>query len=103
MDFQKIQGLIKDIILRELRVEYGYDFKHMSEEEAGEYKSYTKESTELIGKLNSKLDEEGQRALLRLIDILDSKSIQESDYYFERGVRIGLTDLNYLSKYFNCF
>lgn len=103
MDFNKLQEMIKDIILREAMIEYDHDFKYMSEEETGEHQSYIDESVELIGKLKSKLDEEGQRALLRLMDILDLRAVQESDYYFERGVRCGLTSLNYLSKYCEFF
>ena len=103
MNFDKLQEMIKDIIDREVQIESEYEFKYMSEEEAGEHQSYTDESVELIGKLKSKLDEEGQRVLLRLIDILDSRAVQESDYYFERGVKCGLTSLNYLSKYCNFF
>lgn len=103
MDFNKLQEMIKDIILREAMIEYDHDFKHMSEEETGEHQSYIDESVELIGKLKSKLDEEGQRVLLRLMDILHSRAVQESDYYFDRGVRCGLTSLNYLSKYCEFF
>ncbi|MDU7066716.1 MAG: hypothetical protein E6343_01850 [Clostridium perfringens] len=103
MDFNKLQEMIKDIIDREVQIEYDHDFKYMSEEEAGEHQSYTEESVELISKLKSKLDEEGQRALLRLMNILDSRAAQESDYYFDRGVRCGLTSLSYLSKYCNIF
>lgn len=103
MNFDKLQEMIKDIIGRELQIESEYEFKYMSEKEASEHQSYTDESVELTGKLKSKLDEEGQRVLLRLIDILDSRAVQESDYYFDRGVRCGLTSLNYLSKYCEFF
>ena len=103
MNFDKLQEMIKDIIDREVQIENEYNFKYMSEEEVGERQSYTDESVELIGKLKSKLDEEGQRVLLRLMDILNLRAVQESDYYFDRGVRCGLTSLNYLSKYCNFF
>lgn len=103
MNFDKLQEMIKDIIDREVMIEHEHDFNYMSDKEAEEYKSYINESTELMNILKTKLDEEGQRALLRLMDITDSRAIQESDYYFGRGVRCGLTSLSYLSKYCNIF
>lgn len=103
MDFQKIQGLIKDIILRELRVEYEYDFCHMLEDEEKKHKESIERAEELFEIINSKLDDEGKKALIQLFDIKDNIAVQEGDYYFERGVRVGLTDLSYLNKYFNAF
>ena len=103
MDFNKLQEMIKEIILREVMIERDHDFNYMSEEEAEEHQSYTEESIELMNELKSKLDKEGQRVLSRLMDILDSRAVQESDYYFERGVKCGLTSLSYLGKYCNIF
>lgn len=103
MNFQKIQQLIKDIILRELRVEYEYDFSHMLEEEEKKHIEAIEKTKELFGIINSKLDDEGRRALIQLVDLKDVIAVQEGDYYFERGVRVGLTDLSYLNKYFNAF
>ena len=102
MNFQKIQKLIKDIILRELRVEYEYDFSHMLEEEKKHIEAIEK-TKELFEIINSKLDDEGRRALIQLVDLKDVIAVQEGDYYFERGVRVGLTDLSYLNEYFNAF
>ncbi|TGY42489.1 hypothetical protein [Clostridium perfringens] len=103
MNFQKIQELIKDIILRELSVEHEYDFCHMLEEEDKEHKEAIERVGELFDIINSKLDDEGKRALNQLVDLKDIIAVQEGDYYFERGVRIGLTDLSYLKRYFNIF
>ncbi|HII4525556.1 hypothetical protein H8K01_07425 [Clostridium perfringens] len=103
MNFQKIQQLIKDIILRELRVEYEYDFSHMLEEEEKKHIEAIEKTKELFEIINSKLDDEGRRALIQLVDLKDVIAVQEGDYYFERGVRVGLTDLSYLNKYFNAF
>ncbi|MGU8450581.1 hypothetical protein V1657_00220 [Clostridium perfringens] len=103
MNFQKMQELIKDIILRELRVEYEYDFSHMLEEEKKKHIEAIEKTKELLEIIRSKLDKEGQEALVQLIDLKDVIAVQEGDYYFERGVRVGLTDLSYLKKYFNFF
>ena len=103
MDFNKLQEMIKDIILRELRVECEYDFSHMLEEEDKKHKEDIQKTRELFEIISSKLDEEGQKALIQLVDLKDTIAIQEGDYYFERGVRIGLTDLSYLKKYCNWF
>lgn len=103
MNFQKIQQLIKDIILRELRVEYEYDFSHMLEEEEKKHIEAIEKTKELFEIINSKLDDEGRRALSQLVDLKDVIAVQEGDYYLERGVRVGLTDLSYLNKYFNAF
>ena len=103
MDLEKIQELIKDIILRELRVEYEYDFSHMLEEEDKKHKELIQKGRELFEIISSKLDDEGKRALIQLVDLKDVIAVQEGDYYFERGVRVGLTDLSYLNKYFNAF
>lgn len=101
MNFQKMQELIKDIILRELRVEYEYDFSHMLEEEKKKRIEAIEKIEELLEIIRSKLDKEGQEALVQLIDLKDVIAVQECDYYFERGVRVGLTDLSYLNKYFS--
>lgn len=103
MNFDKLQEMIKDIIDREVMIEHEHDFNYMSDKEAEEHKSYINESTELMNILKTKLDEEGQKVLLRFMDILDSRTVQEIDYYFERGVKCGLTSLNYLSKYCDFF
>ncbi len=103
MNFDKLQEMIKDIILRELQTEYGYDFKYMSNKEDKKYKEAIERGGELFDIINSKLDEEGKRALNQLVELKDIIATQESDYYFERGVRIGLTDLSYLKKYCNWF
>ncbi|WP_415287163.1 hypothetical protein [Clostridium perfringens] len=103
MDLEKIQELIKDIILRELRVEYEYDFSHMLEEEEKKHIEAIEKTKELFEIISSKLDDEGRRALIQLVDLKDVIAVQEGDYYFERGVRVGLTDLSYLNKYFSAF
>lgn len=103
MNFDKLQEMIKDIILRELSVEYEYDFSHMPEEEDKKHKEDIQKTRELFEIISSKLDKEGQKALIQLVDLKDTIAVQEGDYYFERGVRIGLTDLSYLKKYCNWF
>lgn len=103
MKIEKEQELIKDIIFREVMIECEHEFEYMSEEEMKKHQSYIDESIELTNKLNSKLDEDGKKNFFRLMEILDSREIQELEYYFERGVKKGLTDLSYLSKYFKYF
>ena len=103
MNFDKLQEMIKDIILREAMIEYEYDFSHMSEEEEKKHIEAIEKTEELFEIINSKLDDEGRRALIQLVDLKDTIAIQEGDYYFERGVRVGLTDLSYLKKYCNWF
>ncbi|ELC8451123.1 DUF6809 family protein [Clostridium perfringens] len=103
MSFEKVQELLKDIILRELQVEYEYDFKYMLEEETKQKIGCNEKIENLYKILSEKLDDEGKRVLFEFTELQEKLKFQESDYYFERGVRVGLTDLSYLKKYFNDF
>lgn len=103
MNFEKIQQLITDVIRRELFIEFEKDFEHRNEEEANEAKKLQDLYFELQDKLKEKLDPKGIDILNQLIDLTTTIAVNESEYYFERGVRSGLSDLNYLEKYSQVF
>ncbi|GAA0860180.1 hypothetical protein GCM10008916_25370 [Clostridium nitritogenes] len=103
MDFEKMQELIKDIISREASVEFEYDFKYMTEGEISEQKELVSKINKLKSELSKKLDKEDVMLLTKLVDALYSQTVLEGTYYFERGVRAGLTGLCYLKKYFTFF
>lgn len=103
MEFKKEQELISDIIDRELYVEFEKYFEHMEEKEM---ESYQKKVDTVIGLteiLKSKLNKEDIKLLINLVDTCSAIGLQESRYFFERGVRCGLTTLNYLKKYYDYF
>ncbi|MBY0757446.1 hypothetical protein K5V21_18695 [Clostridium sardiniense] len=103
MNLDKLHEIVKDIINREADIEFEYDFEYMTEEEDGEYRKCVNTIRKLQSELESKLDEKDKKKLIALIDALYLQETLESMYYFERGVRKGLTNLCYLNKYFNLF
>ena len=103
MNFEKLQEMIKDIIDREMEIEFEYDFAHMTEEQDSKNKEYMNKVDKIQKYLEKKLDNEGQELLRDLIDTLYLQATTEGGYYFERGVRCGLTTLSYLKKYCQWF
>ena len=103
MNYRKMQRLISDIIRRELSLEFEKNFEDRTEEAAKEAEKLNNSWFELQNKLKKKLDKEGLNILDQLIDLTTEIAINENEYYFERGVRCGLSDLKYLEKYCQIF
>ena len=103
VNIRNIGGILKNEFSKDTKINKRYDFSHMLEEEEKKHIEAIEKTKELFEIINSKLDDEGRRALIQLVDLKDVIAVQEGDYYFERGVRVGLTDLSYLNKYFNAF
>ena len=101
--FAEVQNLVSDIVEREMSVELEYDFKYMEEDESNKQSEISDKLMNLYDRLNYALSEEDKELLREFIDLTDELKIMEIKYYFERGVRAGLTNLSYLKKYFNCF
>lgn len=99
MIFEKEQELVCEIIERELLNELEYDLKFMEKGKRDKYGDSLCEVETIYKKLTGKLDDEGRKMLLDLVDLKDYLLIQEVHYFFERGVRCGLTTLKYLDKY----
>ncbi|EDT70030.1 hypothetical protein CJD_A0012 [Clostridium perfringens D str. JGS1721] len=103
IEFNKMQKLLSEIIEREMKVEFEYDFKFMEEEQAKEHNEITNRLMQLYEMLDCKLDEEEMELFKEFIDLRDKSMLMEIWYYFERGVRSGLSSLSYLKEYFHVF
>lgn len=101
MNLEQSHEMVKDIINREVLVEHEREFKDMRKEEAEVLKKVQDKSQMIYDKLLEKLDEEGQKELRELVDSKEWENFYESEYYFERGVRCGLTTLSYIKNYVN--
>lgn len=99
MEVERLQKIIKHGIEHELENEFEYNFRYMTKSEEKIKKNYRKKVFELQKSLKSKLDYESEKILNELIDTLSEEAILESGYYFERGVKNGITSLKYLSEY----
>lgn len=103
IEFNKMQKLLSEIIEREMMVEIERDFKFMEEEKAKEHNAIIGKIMELHDMLYCKLDEEEKKLFREFIDLRDRSMVMEIDYFFERGVRSGLSSLSYLKEYFHVF
>lgn len=101
MNFEQSQNMVRDIIDREISIEHEYDFKYMREDDAKKHNEEKEQGRILFEKLLEKLDTDDQKLLKELIDKKDSECFYVQEYYFERGVRCGLTTLNYIKNYCN--
>lgn len=99
----KMQKLVSEIIEREILVELEQGFKYMEDEQEKQFNDITNKLNNLYENLYSNLDDEGKKILMEYNDLKEQSAIRQVDYYFERGVRCGLTSLNYLKKYFIWF
>ncbi|WP_283706386.1 DUF6809 family protein [Clostridium perfringens] len=103
IEFEKMQKLLSEIIEREMSVELEYDFKYMGKEESNKQGNISDRVINLYDKLNCILSEEDKELLREFVDLTDELKIMEIKYYFERGVRSGLSSLSYLKEYFHIF
>ena len=101
--FGKMQKLVSEIIERELLIEFEQNFKYMEDEQAKQFNDITNKVKSLYDDLYNRLDDEGKKLLLEYDDLKEKSAIMGVEYYFERGVRCGLSSLNYLKKYFILF
>ncbi|HAT4309510.1 TPA: hypothetical protein I9080_003372 [Clostridium perfringens] len=101
--FEKMQKLLSEIIEREKEVEFEYDFKFMEEEQAKEHNEITNRLMQVYEMLDCKLDEEEMELFKEFINLKDKSMVMEVGYYFERGVRSGLSRLSYVKEYFHIF
>jgi len=99
MNFEQSQNMVRDIIDREVSIEHEYDFKYMREEDLKKLNAEKTTSESLYKELLKKLDSEGQKLLRLLINSKDMELFYAEEYYFERGVRCGLTTLSFINKY----
>ncbi len=103
IEFNKMQKLVSEIIEREILIEFEQNFKYMGDEQAKQFNDITNNAKSLYDDLYNKLDDEGKKLLLKYDDLKEKSALRQVDYYFERGVRCGLSSLNYLKKYFAWF
>ncbi|MDU6993143.1 DUF6809 family protein [Clostridium sp.] len=103
IEFNKMQKLLSEIIEREMLIEFERDFEYMEEEQAKEHNEITDRLMKLYEILDCKLDEEEMTLFKEFIDLKDKATLMEVGYYFERGVRCGLSSLSYLKEYFHIF
>ena len=100
IEFNKMQKLVSEIIERELLIEFEQNFKYMENEQAEKFNDITNKAKNLYDDLYNRLDDEEKKLLMEYDDLREQSAIRQVDYYFERGVRCGLSSLNYLKKYF---
>lgn len=100
MNLEQSHKMVKDIISREALVEYEYDFKYMAKKELENLTKVQEKAQILFDELLGILDDKGQKALKELFDLKGLENFYESEYYFERGARCGLTTLSYIKEYF---
>lgn len=103
IELNKMQKLVSEIIERELLIEFEQNFKYMEDEQAKQFNDITNKVNNVYENLYNKLDDEGKKLLLEYDDLKEKSAIMGVNYYFERGVRCGLSSLNYLKKYFIWF
>ena len=103
IELNKIQKLVSEIIERELLIEFEQNFKYMENEQAEKFNDITNKANNLYDDLYNRLDDEEKKLLMEYDDLKEESAIRQVDYYFERGVRCGLSSLDYLKKYFTWF
>lgn len=101
MKYKEMEDLVKNIIENELdKVQLYKEIEFEKEEEQILLK---KEIDIKYKRLLSKLNEEGQEDLREYEDLLLDKRCEVSRFYYNEGVRAGLTDLNFLHDIVNLY
>lgn len=90
--------LFKNIIENEYRHTRDTEVEDIRNEYV-EYEEYEKKKVRIIEKLKETLSDEEFDIVSELDDISSSMACLEQRYYFKKGVKAGIDNLNFLSEY----
>lgn len=101
MKYEEMKNLVENIIENELNKVQLYKEIEFEKEEGQVF--LEKDIENRHKKLLSKLNEDGQKELREYEDLLLNKRCEISRFYYNEGVRAGLTDLDFLHDIVNSY